>query len=69
MIFLCGAVIPREALSSAMRRIGELLPLAPVVTALRDAWSGAGITALTLAALAGMIAVASAVGIRLFRWE
>jgi len=67
MIFLCGAVIPREALSSAMRRIGELLPLAPVVTALRDAWSGAGITALTLAALAGMIAVASAVGIRLFR--
>lgn len=39
------------------------------MTALRDAWSGAGITALTLAALAGMIAVASAVGIRLFRWE
>jgi|Tabmets5t2r1_1033131.scaffolds.fasta_scaffold02047_5 ABC-2 type transport system permease protein len=69
MIFLCGAVIPREALSSSMRRIGELLPLAPVVTALRDAWSGAGITALTLAALAALIAVAAAVGIRLFRWE
>jgi ABC-2 type transport system permease protein len=69
MIFLCGAVIPREALSSSMRRIGELLPLGPVVTALRDAWAGTGITALTLAALAAMIAVASAVGIRLFRWE
>jgi ABC-2 type transport system permease protein len=69
MIFLCGAVIPREALSSSMRRIGELLPLAPVVTALRDAWSGAGISALTLVALVAMIAVASAVGIRLFRWE
>jgi hypothetical protein len=39
-----------------------------VVTALRDAWSGTGITTLTLAALAAMIAVASAVGIRLFRW-
>jgi ABC-2 type transport system permease protein len=69
MIFLCGAVIPREALSSSMRRIGELLPLGPVVTALRDAWSGAGIGALTLVALAAMIVVATAVGIRLFRWE
>jgi ABC-2 type transport system permease protein len=68
MIFLSGAVIPREALSTSMRRIGEFLPLAPVVTALRDAWSGTGITTLTLAALAAMIAVASAVGIRLFRW-
>jgi ABC-2 type transport system permease protein len=69
MIFLCGAVIPREALSSSMRRIGELLPLGPVVTALRDAWSGAGVPALTLAALAAMIAVATVVGIGLFRWE
>jgi ABC-2 type transport system permease protein len=69
MIFLSGAVIPREALASSMRRIGELLPLAPVVTALRDAWSGTGITTLTLAALAAMIVVASATGIRLFRWE
>jgi ABC-2 type transport system permease protein len=69
MVFLSGAVIPREALSTSMRRIGEFLPLAPVVTALRDAWSGTGITTLTLAALAAMIAVASAVGIRLFRWE
>ena len=69
MIFLCGAVIPRHALSTSMRRIGELLPLAPVVTTLRDAWSGAGISIVALATLAAMVVVASAVGVRVFRWE
>jgi ABC-2 type transport system permease protein len=69
MIFLCGAVIPREQLAASMRRIGEVLPLAPVVTGLQDAWSGAGVNLAALAALAALIAVASAVGIRLFRWE
>jgi ABC-2 type transport system permease protein len=60
MIFLCGAVIPRHALAASMRRIGEVLPLAPLVTGLRDAWSGAG---LNLAALAAVV------GVRAFRWE
>jgi ABC-2 type transport system permease protein len=69
MIFLSGAIVPRQALSASMRRIGELLPLAPVVTALQDAWSGAGISIVALAALAAIIMVASAVGIRVFRWE
>jgi ABC-2 type transport system permease protein len=69
MIFLSGAVIPRHALSTSMRRIGELLPLAPVVTTLQDAWSGAGISIAALATLAAMVVVASAVGVRVFRWE
>jgi ABC-2 type transport system permease protein len=69
MIFLAGAVIPREALSSSLRRIGEVLPLGPVVTALRDAWSGAGVSVAALLALAAMVVVASAVGVRTFRWE
>jgi ABC-2 type transport system permease protein len=69
MIFLSGAVIPRHALSTSMRRIGEVLPLAPVVTGLRDAWSGAGVNLVALVALVAMIVVASAVGVRVFRWE
>jgi ABC-2 type transport system permease protein len=69
MIFLSGAVVPRQALATSMRRIGEVLPLAPVVTGLRDAWSGAGVNLLALAALTVMIVVASAVGVRVFRWE
>jgi ABC-2 type transport system permease protein len=59
----------RQALSASMRRIGEALPLGPVVTALQDAWSGAGISAAALVALAAMVVVASAVGIRAFRWD
>jgi ABC-2 type transport system permease protein len=69
MIFLCGAVIPRHALAASLRRIGELLPLAPVVTGLGDAWSGAGLNVAALAALAAMVVVASVVGARVFRWE
>jgi Phosphatidylethanolamine-binding protein len=62
-----GRHIPREMLSSSMRRIGEVLPLAPVVTGLRDAWSGTGISIVALAALTAMVVVASAVGVRVFR--
>lgn len=69
MIFLCGAVIPRQNLSASMQRIGEVLPLAPVVTALQDAWAGARISVAALATLAAMVVVASAVGVRVFRWE
>ena len=69
MIFLCGAVIPRDALAASMRRVGEVLPLGPVVTGLGDAWSGAGLDLAALVALAVMIAVASVVGTRVFRWE
>jgi ABC-2 type transport system permease protein len=69
MIFLCGAVIPREALTASMRRVGEVLPLGPVVTGLGDAWSGAGLDLAALAAQAAKIAVASVVGARVFRWE
>jgi ABC-2 type transport system permease protein len=69
MIFLSGAVIPRHALATSVRRIGEVLPLAPVVTGLSDAWSGAGVNLVALAALAAMIVVATAVGVRVFRWE
>jgi ABC-2 type transport system permease protein len=69
MIFLCGAVIPREALAASMRRVGEVLPLGPVVTGLQDAWSGARISVAALATLTAMVVVASAVGVRVFRWE
>jgi ABC-2 type transport system permease protein len=69
MIFLSGAIFPRQALSASMRRIGELLPLAPVVTAQQDAWLGAGISVVALAVLAAMVVVASAVGVRVFRWD
>jgi ABC-2 type transport system permease protein len=69
MIFLSGAAVPRESLSEGMRRIGELLPLTPVVEALRAAWAGSGPGLLTLAVLAAILVVATAVATRTFRWE
>jgi ABC-2 type transport system permease protein len=69
MIFLSGAVVPRESLSEGMRRIGEVLPLTPVVEGLRAAWDGSGPGLLTLAALAAILVVATAVAARTFRWE
>jgi ABC-2 type transport system ATP-binding protein len=69
MIFLSGAVVPRESLSDGMRRIGELLPLTPVVDGLRAAWDGSGPGLMTLAALAAILVVATAVAARTFRWE
>jgi ABC-2 type transport system permease protein len=69
MIFLSGAAVPRESLSAGMRRIGEVLPLTPVVDGLRAAWEGGGPGLLTLAALAAILVVATAVAARTFRWE
>jgi ABC-2 type transport system permease protein len=69
MIFMSGAAIPREALPDAIRNIGELLPLGFVVDALRDAWTGGAVDALTIGALAAIIVVAGGVAVRSFRWE
>lgn len=69
MIFLSGAAVPRESLSDGMRRIGEFLPLTPVVEGLRAAWVGSGPGLLTLAALAAILVVATAVAALVFRWE
>jgi ABC-2 type transport system permease protein len=69
LIFLSGAAVPRESLSGGMRRIGEVLPLSPVVDGLRGAWDGSGPTPLTVATLAAIIVVGTAVAARTFRWE
>jgi ABC-2 type transport system permease protein len=61
--------VPPESLSEGMRRIGDLLPLTPVVSGLRAARDGSGPGLLTLAALAAILVVATAVAARTFRWE
>jgi ABC-2 type transport system permease protein len=69
MIFLSGAAVPRESLSDSMRRVGDYLPLTPVVEGLRSAWEGSGPGLLTLAALAAILVVATTAAARTFRWE
>ena len=43
--------------------------LRPDATVPRDAWSGAGVNLVALAALAAMIVIASEISVRVFRWE
>lgn len=69
LIFLSGAVFPRDQLPGFAQRIGDVLPLTYAVRAIREAWTGAGIDWAAVAVLIGVTAVAGAVCTRTFRWE
>ncbi|MDR8414404.1 ABC transporter permease [Nonomuraea sp. 3-1Str] len=68
MVFLSGAVIPRETMSGPMRAIGDLTPMAPAVQAIRDGWAGAPVSPATLGVMVAVFAVFGGVALRTFRW-
>lgn len=68
MVFLSGAVIPRETMGGAMRAIGDLMPMAPAVDALRDGWVGNAVSASNVGIMAAITLVAGAIAVRAFRW-
>jgi ABC-2 type transport system permease protein len=69
MIFLSGAVFPREGLPVLAQRIGAFLPLTHAVEAMRQPWIGGGWALDSLAVLAALLAGAVAVSSRTFRWQ
>jgi ABC-2 type transport system permease protein len=69
LLFLSGTMQPREEMPESLGRIGDFLPLSPVVRSLRGAWVGETPSALTFALFAAIIVVAGGVALRLFRWE
>jgi ABC-2 type transport system permease protein len=68
MVFVSGAMIPRETTSGTMRAIGDLTPMAPVVQAVRDAWAGNAISPITLSVMAAIFVIVGGVAVRTFRW-
>lgn len=68
-IFLSGAVWPTEALPDLAQSLGRALPLTYAVDALREAWSGGSIDLVAVGVLAGTAGAATALALRLFRWE
>lgn len=68
-MFLSGADGPRSLMPEWMQNAGEALPLTHVVTALQDPWLGFGWNWTELGIVAGMLAAAVALAVRLFRWE
>src|SRR5215475_8470356 len=69
LLFLSGTMQPREEMPESLRRIGDFLPVSPVVRSLRGAWVGETPSTLTFALFAAIIVVAGGVALRLFRWE
>ncbi|NUT09536.1 MAG: ABC transporter permease [Nonomuraea sp.] len=68
MVFLSGAVIPRETMSGSMRAIGDLTPMAPAVQAIRDGWSGQPASPVALGVMAAVSVVAGVLAVRALRW-
>ncbi|MEU6999837.1 ABC transporter permease [Nonomuraea sp. NPDC046570] len=68
MVFLSGAMIPREVTSGSMRAIGDLTPMAPAVQAVRDGWVGSAMSPVTLGVMVAIFVVAGGLAVRAFRW-
>lgn len=69
MLFLSGTAPPREVMTPLMQRIGQAMPLWHVVTLLQDPWLGLGWNTLEFLIVAGFLAVAMLVSLRVFRWK
>jgi ABC-2 type transport system permease protein len=68
MVFTSGVVIPRESMSGSMRVIGDLMPMAPAVQAIRDGWSGNAASLVALGVMVAISLVASGLALKAFRW-
>ncbi|MER6001103.1 ABC transporter permease [Nonomuraea sp. NPDC051941] len=68
MVFISGAIIPRESMGGSMRAIGDLTPMAPAVQAIRAGWEGSAMSPISLAVMLGICLVAGGVAIKAFRW-
>jgi ABC-2 type transport system permease protein len=71
MIFLSGAVLPRELLPENVRTVSQGLPLTPVVTLMRGMWAG-DIWSMHLGEVGVLTAILAAcvlLSARTFRWR
>lgn len=71
MVYLCGTAMPTEFLPEGVQRLAEFLPLTYVVRLLRGLWVGGSLSdfGTEIAILVGVLVVATAISVRLFRWE
>ena len=69
MFLLSGVGPPRDALSGGMRTVGDALPLTYVVQILQGAWLQSSWDVTASFVVLGILAGASLLSFRLFRWE
>jgi ABC-2 type transport system permease protein len=68
MIYFSGAMMPTEELAPSMRRIGDWMPLTPVVRTLRETWAGGPLDVVAMLVLGAIVVVGTAVAGRSFKW-
>ena len=69
MLFLSGAILPREMFPDALRLVSDFLPLTYVVDLVQELWIEGTWDLTALVVLAGVLVVSVAVSARTFRWE
>jgi len=69
MMMLSGAGPPRDVMTEAMLRIGDVMPLTYVIESLQDPWLGFAWNPVPLGIVAGVMVAAAVVSVRVFRWE
>ncbi|TDD18374.1 ABC transporter permease [Nonomuraea diastatica] len=68
MVFISGAVIPRESMSGSMRAIGDMLPMAPAVQTIRNGWEGHAASPVAMLVMVGICLVTAGIAVKAFRW-
>lgn len=71
LILLSGAAVPLSVLPDGIRQVARFSPLTQMVQLLQGLWAGEAWSAhwVPLVVLVGLLAVATAVAARFFRWE
>lgn len=69
MMILGGAGPPREVMTPVMRGVGDATPLRYVIVLLQDPWLGFGWNWTFFGIVMGIMALATLLSHRLFRWE
>lgn len=69
MMMISGAGPPREVMTEAMQVVGDVMPLRYVILVLQDPWLGFGWDGVAYLIVVGVMVVAAATSVRMFRWE
>ncbi len=68
-MFFGGIYFPTDAMSPALREIGDFTPLGSALHALRDSWQGNDLRLEYLGIMAAWALVATLLAVRYFRWD
>jgi ABC-2 type transport system permease protein len=69
MLILAGAGPPREVMTEAMQKIGDITPLRYVILSIQDPWLGFGWNIKASLIVTGIMLVASLISVRFFQWD